>query len=191
MSKKKPSGRWDAVQTALDSIVRETVLLQNMDTHTETAQQDDTVRRLAGLSAAVYRLWRETGAALSRACVTATERAAVSLLLYRIAALSDTLYQVALLWCGEPPAEGRRFTALLARAARILQDWLVTWPDTDEVRADDAPTALFTLRRDADRLWGEVLRSRPVSAATAALHRAVQDTARIADVALWLSLKNT
>ncbi len=189
--KNLPSG-WDAVQTALDSVVRETVLLQNMGTYTEAAQREDTVRRLAGLSAAVYRLWRETNAALTHTFITAVEREDVSLLLYRIAALADELYQIALLWSGEPPVEGPRFAAMLARAVRTLQEWLTAWPEAEELRTDDAVTALFTLRRDADRLWGELLLSHPAPAAAAtALHRAIQDTARLADTALWLSLKNT
>ncbi len=192
MPKKNTPSGWDAVQTALDSLVRETVLLQNMDTYTEAAQREDTVRRLAGLSAAVYRLWRETNAALTHTFITAVEREDVSLLLYRIAALADELYQTALLWCGEPPAEGARWGRLLAQAVRRLQEWLVTWPEAEELRADDAVTALFSLRRDADRLWRELLLAPAApSAVTAALHRAVQDVARIADTALWLSLKNT
>ena len=192
MSKKNTPGGWDTVQTALDSVVREAVLLQNMHTYTEAAQREDTVRRLAGLSAAVYRLWRETNAALTHTFITSVEREDVSLLLYRIAALADELYQIALLWCGEPPVSGQRWSGLLAGAVRRLQEWLVRGPEAEELRTDDAVTALFTLRRDADRLWGEqLLLPTPPSAATAALHRAVQNTARIADVALWLSLKNT
>lgn len=192
MLKKNTPHGWDTVQTALDSVVRESVLLQNMASHTETAQREDTVRRLAGVSAAVYRLWRETNAALAKQPPRAVEREDVSLLLYRIATLADDLYQIALLWCGDPPTEGARFSTLLARAVRTLQEWLVTWPAVEEPRANDAATVLFTLRRESDRLWGDVLLAHPTpTAVTAALHRAVQNTARLADTALWLSLKNT
>jgi hypothetical protein len=192
MFKKTAPCEWDAVQTALDSIVRETVLLQNMDTHTEAVQREDTVHRLAGLSAATYRLWRETNTTLARTTRTAVKREDVSLLLYHIATLSDELYQIALLWCNEPPTAGARWGALLAQAARTLQKWLIAWPDAAELRADDAVTTLFALRREADRLWGEQLRlPQAPSATAAALHRAIQHTAHIADTALRLSLKNT
>ena len=192
MQRKSTPCGWDAVQTTLESLVREVVLLQNMATYTTAAQQEDSVRRLAGLSAAAYRLWRETNSTLTHTFVTSVEREDISLLLYRITTLADTLYQVALLWRADPPQASTRFCGLLSQAVRRLQEWLVTWPAAAEVRVDDAITALFTLRREADRVWGELLEAHPTpSAATEALHRAVQDTARIADTALLLALKNT
>lgn len=191
MSRKTAPLGWDAVQATTESLVRETVLLQNMVTFTSAAQQEDTVRRMAGLSAAAHRSWRETNTALTHAFITTVEREDISLLLYRLAALADTLYQAALLWRSVPPQEAAAFTTLLAEAVRLLQGWLTAWPAEEESTADNPATAVYTLRRDGDRLWGELLVREPPTACTAALHRALHETAHLADTALWLALKNT
>lgn len=183
---------FDAVESAVDCIAREAVLLQNI---AEYGDFDDRLRHLRGLAAAAHRGWRELNERLARTFITSVEREDVSALVRELAELSDALAHVAVVWRAGSLERGvaERWTALLADGSRHLRDLVAQLPLLrTENRLAACAEELYTLRRESDtRFDADTRRLRGAALATVTqFHACVVAMARIADTAEWLTLKN-
>lgn len=185
---------YDAVEAAVDCVIRGTVLLQNLAEYGEREDFDSLLRQLRGLAAASHRGWRELNERLARAFVTAVEREDVSTLVREMAELSAAFPPLAVLWRAGPLESAAAWTARLAAGGGLLRELVAQLPllRRDNTLSQQAE-ALYTLRRESDaQFQQDARRLGGTSLLTATrFHACCTALARLADTAEWLALKNT
>lgn len=185
---------YGAVQDAVESIGRGTVLLQNLAEYGERTDADALLRQLWGLSAAAHRGWRELNEQLTRTFTAAVEREDVSMLVREMADVTARFPPLAVQCRAQPLQSVPAWTARLAEGGRLLREMseqLPLWRQDNAL--GERAQALYTLRREGDaQLAQEARRLRGAALDTAArFHDCCAALARLADTMEWVVMKNT